>query len=175
MKVIHQTDTHAIAADLAGQSLTLRPITAQDEAFLRKVYIGTRMEELAVTDWSAIQKEAFLTSQFAAQHAYYQKNYARAAFLIIERQGQQIGRFYLDRWPDQIRVVDIALLPAYRRKGFGMAILKAVLAEGQRLSLPVTIHVERFNPALRLYTRLGFAQIEDKGVYFLLEKQPDAR
>jgi hypothetical protein len=30
------------------------------------------------------------------------------------------------------------------------------------------VHVERFNPALRLYERLGFRVAEDKGVYLLL-------
>jgi hypothetical protein len=29
--------------------------------------------------------------------------------------------------------------------------------------------VERFIPALRLYERLGFREIEDKGVYLFLE------
>jgi len=33
----------------------------------------------------------------------------------------------------------------------------------------VTIHVEAVNPAIRLYQRLGFKQIEDKGVYLLME------
>jgi hypothetical protein len=36
----------------------------------------------------------------------------------------------------------------------------------------VTIRVERFNPALRLYERLGFSVAEDKGVYLLLEWSP---
>ena len=31
------------------------------------------------------------------------------------------------------------------------------------------IHVERFNPALRLYARLGFRQIDDRGVYLFME------
>ena len=35
----------------------------------------------------------------------------------------------------------------------------------------MTIHVERFNPALRLYERLGFSVAEDKGVYLLLERR----
>ncbi len=35
------------------------------------------------------------------------------------------------------------------------------------------IHVERFNPALMLYERLGFRQIADRGVYLFLEWAPD--
>jgi len=42
----------------------------------------------------------------------------------------------------------------------------------QKLPLPAShcaIHVERFNPALRLCERLGFRQIDDRGVYLFLE------
>ena len=38
--------------------------------------------------------------------------------------------------------------------------------------LPVRIHVEQYNPALGLYHRLGFREISDKGVYWLLEWKP---
>jgi hypothetical protein len=33
----------------------------------------------------------------------------------------------------------------------------------------VRIHVERQNPALALYERLGFRLLEDRGVYLFLE------
>jgi predicted GNAT family acetyltransferase len=45
-------------------------------------------------------------------------------------------------------------------------LLAGILAEGRR----VTIHVERMNPALRLYERLGFVLAEDRGVYLFLER-----
>jgi hypothetical protein len=35
------------------------------------------------------------------------------------------------------------------------------------------VHVERFNPALRPSERLGFRQVEDKGVYLLMEWSSD--
>ena len=168
------TDMQTIATSLAAHAITLRPIGADDMAFLCRVYASTREEELAVTDWSSAQKEAFLAMQFNAQHAYYQENYPGAAFQVILLDGQPIGRLYLDRWPGELRIVDIALLPAYRGRGVGTTILNAVLSEGRRLSLPVRIHVERFNPALRLYTRLGFRLAVDKGVYYLMECLPDA-
>jgi GNAT superfamily N-acetyltransferase len=168
------TDTQTIATALASQGIALRPISADDMAFLCRVYAGTREEELAVTDWSPAQKEAFLVMQFNAQHTYYQENYLGAAFQVVLLDKQPIGRLYMIRWPDELRIIDIALLPAHRGRGVGTAILGAILAEGRRLNLPVRIHVERFNPALRLYTRLGFRQAADKGVYYLMERIPDA-
>jgi len=168
------TETQTIAAQLAAQGLSFRPINADDRGFLYDVYASSREEELAVTGWDAAQKQAFLTMQFNAQHTYYQEHYPQAAFLVILRAGQGIGRLYLDRRPEDLGIIDIALLPEYRGQGIGTAILAAILSEGQRLAVPVRIHVERFNPALRLYTRLGFRQIADQGVYYLMEKTPDA-
>jgi GNAT superfamily N-acetyltransferase len=168
------TEIQTIAMALAAQGLGFRPISADDQALLYRIYASTREEELAATGWSAVQKEAFLMMQFKAQHAHYQEHYPGAAFQVILREGQPIGRLYLDRWPTELRIVDIALLPKYRGQGIGTIILEAILSEGQRLGLPVSIHVERFNPALRLYTRLGFHQIQDEGVHYLMEKTPDA-
>lgn len=168
------TDIQTIAASLATSAIAFRPIGADDMAFLSQVYASTREEELAVTGWSAAQKEAFLTMQFNAQHSHYQEHYPGAAFQVILLDEQPAGRLYLDRWPGELRIVDIALLPAYRGRGVGSTILEAILAEGRRLDLPVRIHVERFNPALRLYMRLGFRLADDKGVYYLMERLPDA-
>jgi predicted GNAT family acetyltransferase len=50
--------------------------------------------------------------------------------------------------------------------------MREVLAEADAAGKRVTIYVERFNPALRLYERLGFAQIEAQGVYLLLDRRP---
>jgi ribosomal protein S18 acetylase RimI-like enzyme len=155
-------------------TISLRPITSADEGFLYRVYASTREDELAQTGWAAAQKEAFLTMQFNAQHKYYTEQYRKASFDIILLDGEPVGRLYLDRRKSEIRIVDIALLPAYRNRGIGSALLHEILAEGARTGRRVSIHVERFNPALRLYTRLGFQHIGDNGVYYLMEWVHDA-
>ncbi len=158
-----------------NQMLALRPIADGDRDLLYRIYASTREDELAQVDWNATQKAAFLWMQFTAQHQYYQEHYAGAAFQVILADGQPAGRLYVARWPEEIRIVDIALLPAYRNAGIGTALLKDLLAEGAQTRKRVSIHVERFNPALRLYERLGFTQIADKGVYLLLEWSPEQR
>ena len=155
------------------QPITLRPITTNDEPFLCRLYASTRQEELAVVPWSTAEKEAFLTMQFNAQHTYYQEQFKKAEFLIIEQNSEPIGRLYIDRRKDEIRLIDIALLPRHRRQGIGSMLLKDVLAEGAAKNLPVRIHVEHNNPALNLYVQLGFKHIEDQGVYFLMEWMPN--
>lgn len=156
------------------QPVTLRPVTLEDGEFLFRVYASTRQEELAQVAWTDEQKAVFLKMQFDAQYKYYSEYYPGALFQIILYGGAPAGRLYIARWEKEIRIMDITLLPGSRNQGIGAYLLKQILAEGEQRQLPVSIHVERFNPALRLYTRLGFHQIEDKGVYLLMEWKPDA-
>ena len=151
----------------------LRPSTLDDEQFLYRLYASTREDELAVVPWSESEKETFLTTQFNAQHTFYHQQFNEAEFLIIEQDNEPIGRLYLDRRDDEIRIVDIALLPTHRNRGIGTRYLKSILEEGQGAGLPVRIHVERNNTALRLYERLGFQKVTENGVYFLMEKWPN--
>jgi len=128
---------------------------------------------MAMLDWSEPVKQAFVQQQFTAQHTYYRQHYATAAFDVVLCDDVPVGRLYVDRGPDEIRIVDIALLPDYRGAGIGTALLTELLTEAAQTRKVVTIHVERFNPALRWYRRLGFKQVEDRGVYLQLKWSAD--
>jgi ribosomal protein S18 acetylase RimI-like enzyme len=149
--------------------IALRGITPEDDSFLARVYASSRAEELAVTGWPDELKADFCRRQFDAQSAYYASNYPGASFQIIERDGWPVGRLYVDRWEKEIRIVDITLLPEFRGSGIGTKLLRELQNEARRAGKSLTIHVERFNRALTLYQRLGFQQIQDKGVYLLME------
>lgn len=151
-----------------GSHVGLRLATPADEPLLYAVYASTRAEELALVDWDASQKSAFVQMQFTAQDHYYHEHFADAAFLVIECNGTPAGRLYVARWPTEIRIIDIALLPQYRNRGIGSWLMGQLLAEAADAGKRVGIHVERTNPALRLYTRLGFQQVADEGVYLLM-------
>jgi len=152
--------------------LSLRPIQPEDSEFLYQVYASTREQELAPVPWAAAEKAAFLRSQFSAQHRHYQQHYAGTSFEVILLDGRPVGRLYVARGEEEIRIVDIALLPEHRGAGIGSALLKGILAEGARAHKPVTIHVEQFNPALCWYERLGFRRKAEAGVYLFLEFSP---
>lgn len=153
---------------------SLRPATPDDEPFLLGVYASTREEELALTGWDDAQKAAFVRMQFDAQDRHYREHYADASFDIVLVDGVAAGRLCVARWPAEIRIVDVALLPMFRNGGAGTILLRDLLAEGAATGSRVTIHVERFNRALRLYERLGFLPVGERGIHLLLEWRPPA-
>jgi ribosomal protein S18 acetylase RimI-like enzyme len=165
----------AIPPALADRGFALRPETEADVPFLRQLYISTRREEFAlVADWTEAQKIAFLESQFAAQRSHYLIHYASAAFDVLEARGVPAGRLYLDRRADTLLIVDIALLPQWCGRGIGTALLEAMFAEARLAGKGVTISVEKFNPAQRLYRRLGFREYAEDDVYWFMHWSPQA-
>jgi ribosomal protein S18 acetylase RimI-like enzyme len=154
-------------------SITFRPITQDDDEFLRRVYHSTRAEEMEHVPWGTAEKETFLDMQYRAQADHYAIVFENAQFSIVVRDGVDIGRLYIDRQPDEIHIIDIALLPEYRRGGLGTALLREVLEEGRASNRKVTIYVENFNPARHLYDRLGFRHVDTNGVYHLMEWRAD--
>lgn len=151
--------------------LALRPVVDDDQTFLRQVYASTRAPELEQVPWSAEQKAAFCDMQFTAQDTHYRANYATAEYFVIEREGVPAGRLYVDRRSGAIHIIDIALLPEHRGAGLGTSLLKELMAEAEAGGKKVTIYVEKFNPALSLYRRLGYQHVEELGVYYLMEWQ----
>ena len=124
--------------------------------------------------WSDEQKEDFLRFQFEAQHTYYQEHFPDASFDLILVGDEAVGRLYVDRRDDEIRLIDIALLPERRGGGLGGQLLDELLREARQTGKLVRIHVEHNNPAMRLYLRLGFEKIEEQGVYHLMEWRADS-
>lgn len=156
-----------------AEPITLRPIRDDDRELLYRIYRSTREEEMALTGWSEDEVESFLRMQFGAQHAHYQEHFPDAQFDLILIGEEPVGRLYVHRRDDEIRIVDIALLTEHRRRGIGGALLRDLLDEGCRMRLPVRIHVERNNPALTLYERFGFVEIDEEGPYYLMERVPE--
>lgn len=157
----------------ASPEVALRPVTADDGPLLLEIYASTRAEELAGVPWDETRKAAFVRQQFEAQHRQYQEGYRDATFEVVLVDGAPAGRLYVSRGGDELRIVDVAILPAFRNRGIGTRLIEQVKAAAAREGKAVRIHVERFNPAMRLYQRLGFAPIADRGVYLFLECRPE--
>lgn len=152
--------------------VSLAEMTDADLPFMQQVYASTRQDEMAMTGWPQSQIDEFLAMQCMAQHQHYQQYYPQASFDVIVWAGQPVGRLYVDRTFADIRIVDIALLPPYRGKGIGGYLLEQLLCEARDQGRALAIHVEKNNPAMSLYKRLGFVKTEDKGVYDFMERPP---
>jgi ribosomal protein S18 acetylase RimI-like enzyme len=148
----------------------LRPVTPDDRDFLLSVYRSTREDELALTGWNEPQKVAFVTMQFEAQDSYYRQIHPDGSFLVVVVDGEPAGRLLLARLEREIRVIDIALLPAYRGAGIGTRLLRDVIADADAAALPVSLHVEPWSPARRLYERLDFRSVGQHGIYERMER-----
>ena len=149
-------------------NITLRPIAEHDFALLREIYAATR-EDLALVPWDDAAKDAFLQQQFDAQHTYYQKQFPQAAFDLILWHNEPVGRLYVDRTEEELRIIDIALLRDHRGQGIGGAIMSELLREAAKAGQVVRIHALQSNRAGHIYERLAFAKIAYTGVYDLME------
>jgi GNAT superfamily N-acetyltransferase len=148
---------------------TVRQARPQDREFLRRVYASTRAEELALTGWGADACAGFVSMQFDAQETHYQQHFPQAELGVVEIcQGDArvpVGRLWVDRRVASVHVLDIAFLETYRGQGLGTACLRRLMAEAASRGVPLTIKVERFNSARRLYERLGFAEDGEHGMH----------
>jgi len=153
-----------------GVTLSLRPVRAADDAFLLSVYDSTRAEELAQAEWQEGQREAFVKWQFDLQRREYDTRFPDADYYVILIDDCPAGRIWIGRDAEQIRLLDIALLPEFQNRGAGKVLLRRLIDEAQSTHKPLRHMVFVLNnDAHRFYERLGFVIIEDLGAYKHME------
>lgn len=156
-----------------GAMVEMRPVTASDDEFLLSIYASTREDELAQAEWAEGQKEMFLRWQFDLQRREYDARFPDAAYHIIVVDQQPAGRIWVGSDDEQIRLLDIALLPEFQNRGVGTALLQKLKSHagnsGKALRHMVFV---LNNNAERFYERLGFKRIEDFGAYKHMEWRP---
>lgn len=155
--------------------VTFREAAEGDRPFLRELYREVRSAELALTDWDEPRKRAFADDQFELQDTWYRTQYPNARFRVVERDGLPIGRLYYMAGAEELRLMEVSLVPGERNRGLGTAIVRSLLEIAEARGLAVTLHVETFNPARNLYARLGFAAGEANGIYVPMRREPARR
>jgi GNAT superfamily N-acetyltransferase len=156
-----------------GGRLTLRSAAESDEPFLLALYGTTREDELAQVVWPEGQKEIFVRWQFDMQRREYQARFPNASYEVILVDGSPVGRFWTARDDEQIRLLDIALLPEFQRRGIGTLLLQRLIREALQAQKPLRHMVFVLNnDAHRFYERLDFVVIEDFGAYKHMEWRP---
>ncbi|SFG80712.1 Acetyltransferase (GNAT) family protein [Duganella sp. CF458] len=149
--------------------LTLRPVEAGDHAFLLALVDSTR-GDLAVLDHSV--KAMLVRLQYEAQLTDYRRRFPYMEESVVLADGVAAGRLYVACSHDEIRLVDISLLPGFRGQGIGYRLLARLQDRSQRAGLPLHLHVLQDNPAGALYRRLGFQPGETDGLYIAMEWHP---
>jgi RimJ/RimL family protein N-acetyltransferase len=162
-----------VSQSLPPLNITLRPVALDDHDFLVQVYGSTRAAEMDLVPWTSEQRQAFVLSQFNAQQEHYGKTYPTANHDIILSNGRRVGRLYVARLDQEIRIVDICLLPEERNSGIGSYLIKQLLFESRHKQKITRIYVEEFNPSMRLFERLGFTPRQQQGIHSLMEWRPD--
>lgn len=153
--------------------LHLRPEREADHDFRYRLFCGSRPPEFALLAPVAFQD--VMTQQFHAQTLSYLARFPEARFDVVELSGEPIGRIVVDRPGEFLHIVDQAVVPQWRGRGVGTAIVRALMEEAQAAGVPVRVEGASENdPSLRLYRRLGFMPVHTVPLYTRLEWRPAA-
>ena len=154
-------------------SISLRPVRQLDQPLLLRIYASTREDEMAMVPWNEDEKQSFLQMQFTAQTTDYESRFPDSEHSIIVADEEDAGRIWIDRRPDEIRLLDITVLPKFRNGGVGKLMLEQLQAEAAASATALRHSVFNTNlDALRLYERMDFVVVEDFETYVLMEWQP---
>jgi len=150
-------------------AVTLRPARPEDRPFLFRVYASTRREELLPLGWDDEATRAFLWAQFEHEDRDWMLHQPGAECMVVLRDGSPVGRLYLARSPQEIRVMDLTLLPEHRGRGIGRRLLGALLDEARSTRRTVRMNVGRASPMVELCRKLGFLPAATRGGQWLME------
>jgi len=153
---------------LGGLEVVWREGGLADEEFERRLF-----EEVRAATWAALpldpaQKRALIDQQHEARRRQYASSYPNAQHLVFSKDGEPVGALILAESEHEILIVDVSVLPARQGQGIGTAMLRSVIESTAKV---LTLHVERSNPALELYARLGFVEVADDGMVVTMQRR----
>lgn len=155
--------------------IVLRPQEKKDDSFIESVYRSTREAELKITNWPEPLRAAFITMQSTAQLTDYRAVFPDAAFQVIVYKKQDAGRWYTHERDEEIRLIDITLLPEFRGKGIGAFLLGELIKKADGAQKKISLHVDPANRALQLYLHVGFKHIKNNGRLYYMERKPESK
>lgn len=154
-------------------NVRLRPATPADDEFLVAVYATTRAEEMDLVPWDEAQKAAFVRSQYDLQQQQYFERFPDSKRQVVLLGDEPVGRFWTVQLPEQIRLLDIAILPSHQGRGIGGELFRRLITVSEEARVPLRHMVFKLNPRARVfYERLGFREIEEYHMYTHLERRP---
>jgi GNAT superfamily N-acetyltransferase len=149
--------------------VSLRPARTADRPFLFRVYASTRREELRPLGWDEEATQAFLRTQFEHEDRDWNLHKPGAQCMVVLRSGRPVGRLYVARTPQEIRVMDLTLLPQHRGQRIGTSLVGSLLDEARLTRRTVRMNVGRSSPMGELCRKLGFLPAATRGGTWLME------
>ncbi|MDR7316993.1 GNAT family N-acetyltransferase [Brevibacillus nitrificans] len=137
--------------------ISIAPVSADDAPFLFELFCSTRWDEISSWGLEPKMAEQLLHMQWRAQTQSYQQQFPHMKHWIISADKKKAGRIIVDQTQNEIHVVDISVLPAFRNQGIGTHLLREWQREAREKEMLLTLRVYASNPARRLYDRLGFS------------------
>jgi len=153
-----------VARKKQNDKVTLRPVAEVDHEFLLEAYAAGREIELSAVPWAADMKRAFVEHQYAAQDVYYQSEFPGSTQQVILLDAEPAGRIYLHRTPEEIAILDMAVLPIFRRRRIATTLITRLQEEATQGGRSIRVFIETFNPADAVFTRLGFQESSEDGM-----------
>jgi ribosomal protein S18 acetylase RimI-like enzyme len=92
----------------------------------------------------------------AAQEVGFKKEWDSAQVRIVAVDGVDVGWLQTGTQDDHFFIAQLFVDRPFQRQGIGTEVMKRLIDEAERARKAVRLNVVKFNPALRLYERLGF-------------------
>ncbi len=122
--------------------ISKRPATETDKTFL--VWLEeTCMREYAIALWGSWSPDLSVRNCIDGCQ-------------IIVGDGHDVGCVTVEKHSDHLWLDELFIKPAFQRRGIGSKILWSVIADAERLEIPLRLSVLTTNPALDFYLRHGF-------------------
>ncbi|MGR4865246.1 GNAT family N-acetyltransferase [Caulobacter sp. LARHSG274] len=164
----------AASADLPLPGFALRPEAPADAAFRLALFRTSRGP-----GWDQLRLPPDLLARIMEQQFHAQTQGYRAAYpaarleIVTVGDDKPVGRLATDLGADALHLVDIALVPDWRGRGLGGAILRRLIGEAEARGLPLTLQVACDNlRAQRLYRRLGLEPTTADATHLTMRWRP---
>jgi ribosomal protein S18 acetylase RimI-like enzyme len=143
-----------------SDGVKFEPASAEHYSFALALYLSAMRPYTAeLMEWNEPKQVASFARQWQPQDVR-----------IIRHQGRDVGWCQARETPSEIVLQQIFVGPDHQRQGIGTQALEQLLASWQPTCKPVVLTVLKNNPARRLYERLGFAIVGERGIKFEMRR-----
>lgn len=143
-------------------SPTLRDATAEDRAFVERIYFETQR-------WLIERLFGRRGNEF--ERAKFDEFYDEQHTQIVQVDGEDVGWLTVLRESNRIEVDAIYIAPERQGGGLGTHLMERLIAEAEETHKMLTLSTAKVNPARRLYERLDFEVVNESQFKVYMERK----